>query len=167
MRRYPPSTIYRYLDLPSTEIIQTHNSQRQAPLHSSRPCSKPPTYSPHTLPKPKRRHTSNTPLVHTGLVKPKPNPLLHSPPTPPRAKHIHISHTPPTPLIPRTTLIPSTSADNTWTTCTTHMPCTHHNHTSSIPTAALPSPSHSLSIHTCNTNNSKRITVAVTIAAST
>ena len=48
------------------------------------------------------RHTSHTPPVLTGLVKPKPNPLIHSsltpcPPTPPRAKYIHISHNPPTP----------------------------------------------------------------------
>ena len=28
MRRYPPSTIYRYLDLPSTQIIQTQNTNR-------------------------------------------------------------------------------------------------------------------------------------------
>ena len=51
-------------------------------------------------------------LFFTGLVKPKPNPnpLIPSPPTPPQRKHIHISHTPQTPLIPRTTLIHSTSA---------------------------------------------------------
>ena len=28
MRRYPPNTIYRYLDLSPTQIIQTHNSHR-------------------------------------------------------------------------------------------------------------------------------------------
>ena len=28
MCRYPPSTIHRYLDLPSTQIIQTHTSHR-------------------------------------------------------------------------------------------------------------------------------------------
>ena len=29
MRRYPPSTIYRYLDLTSTQIIQNHNTHTQ------------------------------------------------------------------------------------------------------------------------------------------
>ena len=103
---------------PSTQIIQTHNSHRHntTPLHHSRPWSKSPTHSPRTpptSPQPKHRHTSNTPPVPTGLVKPKPNPLIHSPPsppTPPRAKHIHISHTPPTSLIPCITLIHTTSA---------------------------------------------------------
>ena len=33
------------------------------------------------------RHTSNTPPVHTGLVKPKPNPLIHSAPS-----HTHPTH---------------------------------------------------------------------------
>ena len=31
------STIYRYLDLPSTEIIQTHNTHRHNPPHPPRP----------------------------------------------------------------------------------------------------------------------------------
>ena len=69
------------------------------PHNTTRPCYKPPTHSPLTPPQPKYRHIS----------KPKPNPLIPSPHTPPRLKHIHISHTP-TPLITRTTLIPSTSA---------------------------------------------------------
>ena len=62
---------------------------------------------PPTPPQPKHRHTSNTPPVLTGLVKPKPN-LIHTPPSPPtlpRTKNTHISHNSPTPLIPRTTLI--------------------------------------------------------------
>ena len=117
MRRYPPSTIHRYLDLPYTQIIQTHNSHRHnttspdpCPSHYPLPHS-PPT--PLTPPQPKHRHTSNSHHVPTRLVKPKPNPIIHSthhpPPTPPRAKHIHISHTPPNPHIPRTTLIHNTS----------------------------------------------------------
>ena len=42
------------------------------------------------------------------------------------------------------------------------MPCTYHNHTSTAVTIA---PSHSLSIHTCNTNNSTHITVTATTAS--
>ena len=102
MCRYPPSTIHRYLDLPSTQIIQTHTSHRHntsPPLPTLVQAPYPlPTYTP---PQPKHRHMSNTPPVPTGLVKPKPNSPIHSspsPPTPPRAKHIHMSHTPPTPL---------------------------------------------------------------------
>ena len=91
------NTIHRYLDLPSTQRIQTHTSHRhnttpplptlvQSPTHS------PPT--PPTPPQPKHRHMSNTHPVPTGLVKPKPKSLIHSTPftpTPPRAKHIHLS----------------------------------------------------------------------------
>ena len=53
------------------------------PPHPSISWSNPPTYSPHTPPRPpqpKHRHTSNTSPVPTGLVKPKPNPLIQSPP---------------------------------------------------------------------------------------
>ena len=132
-----------------------------APPHTSRPWSKRPTHSPHTPPTlPQSKHTSNTPPVHTWLVKPKPNPLIHSPPTPPRAKHIHISHTPPTPLIPHTTLIHSTSAALDIST--------QHNHTSSISRTSISvtlAPSHSFSIDTCNTNNSTRIAVTATTAS--
>ena len=104
----------------------------------------PPTHSQATLPQPKHRHTSNTPPVPTGLVKPKPNYLIHSPPsspTPPRAKHMHMSHTPPTPL---TTLISSTSPvlDKT---SVPHVPLIHALTATTLspdPTPALPSPSH-------------------------
>ena len=122
--------------------------------HPSRPWSQPNTHSP--PPQPKHRHTSNTPAVLTGLVKPKRNPLIHSPPcppTPPRANHIHISHTSPTPLIPSTTLIHITSAEldtiaepRVQPTCPALITSTHHP----SPTPALPSPSqpHSLSAYT-------------------
>ena len=33
MRRYPPSTTYRYMDLPSTQVIRTHNSHRHNTTH--------------------------------------------------------------------------------------------------------------------------------------
>ena len=111
MRRYPPSIMHRYLDLPSTQSIQTHTSHRhnitprlQILVQAPYPLPTTHLHHPH-YPQPKHRHTSNTPSVPTGLVKPKPNSLIHSP----RAKHIHISHTPPTPHIPRTTLIQTTS----------------------------------------------------------
>ena len=75
--RHPPSTTYRYLDLPSPQTIWTHTER--TPPHPPRPWSKPlPT--PH-LHHPKHRHTSNTPPVPAELVKPKPNPLIHSPPS--------------------------------------------------------------------------------------
>ena len=98
MRRYPPSTINRYLDLPSTQRIQTHTLHRHNTTPPLPTLVQAPTHSPPTPPRPKHRHVSNTPPVPTGLVKPNPNPLIHSspsPPTPPRA--IHISHIPPTP----------------------------------------------------------------------
>ena len=102
--RYPPSTIHRYLDLPSTQRIQTHTSHR----HNTTP-SLPtlvqapyplPTYTTHATANKTQTHVQHSP-VPRGLVKPKHNSLIHSPPSPPtplRAKHIHMSHTPPTPL---------------------------------------------------------------------
>ena len=116
LRRYPPSTLHIYLDLTSTQRIQTHNSHRHNPTlpgPGPSPLLLPPTHSPptpqtpKTPPQLKHRYTFNTPHATTGLVKPKLNPLIHSPP---RAKHILIACTPPTPFILRTTLIPSTSA---------------------------------------------------------
>ena len=127
------------------------------PPHHSQPWSKPPSHSP----QPKHRHMSNTPPVPTGLVK---HPILS--PTPPRAKHIHMSHTSPTPL---TTLISSTSPllDKT---PEPHVPLIHALTATTPPrdpTPALPSPSHSHSIHTCNTNTSICITVPATTALTT
>ena len=109
MCRYPPSTIHRYLDLPSTQRIQTHTSHRhnntmtlfqspyQLPTCTTHiTATKTQTYVPHS-PCPHRIGKAQTQFSH---------PLIPSPPTPPRAKHIHMSHTPPTPL---TTLISNTS----------------------------------------------------------
>ena len=111
MRRYLPSTIYRYLDLPSTHKIQTHNTHKHNTTHSPKPWPKPPTHSPHTPstpPQPKHRHISHFSPVPLGLVKTNPiiSPihLQHLPPRP--EPNIHMSHTPPTPPI---TLISSTS----------------------------------------------------------
>ena len=174
MCRYPPITIDRYLDLPSTQRIQIHIPNRhnatpplqtlvQAPTHS--------TPTPPTPSQPKHRHTFNIPPVTSGLVKPKPNPLNHSPPsppTPPLAKHIHISHTSPTPLNPSTTLIHITSAAQD-TILEPHVPPTCPARTTTTPyqspTPALHSPSHSLNKHIYNINNDTRTTVTPTTAS--
>ena len=166
MRRFPPSTIHRYLDLPSTHIIQTHISHRhnatsplqtlvQAPTHS------PPT--PPTLPQPKHRHTSNTPHVLTGLVKPKSNPLIHSlthPSLHPRRSepNTYTSHTLHQLLFPRNTLIPSMSALlHTLPEPRVPPTCPALTTTTSIPHISISvtlAPSLSL---TCNTNGITRI----------
>ena len=83
MRRYPPSTIHRYLDLPSTQRIQSRTSHRHnttPPLHTL-------VQAPYLLP---------TYITHTIATKTQ--------------THDQHSHTPPTPHIPRTTLIHNTSA---------------------------------------------------------
>ena len=119
MCRYPPSTIHRYLDLPSTQINQTHTSHRHnttPPLptlvHAPYPL---PTYTTHTTATKTQTHVQHSPCPHRigkaqtqfsypfTTSSPTPPP---SPPIPPRAKHIYMPHTPPTPL---TTLISSTS----------------------------------------------------------
>ena len=116
MRRYPPSTIHRYLDLPPTQRIQTHNSHRHnttPPLQTLVQAPYPfPTYTTHTIATKTQTHVQHSPCSHRiGKAQTQSShTLTFSPPTPPRAKHIHISHTPPTPLIPRTTLIHNTSA---------------------------------------------------------
>ena len=161
MCRYPPSTIHRYLNLPSTQRIQTHTSHilnTTPPLPTLVQAPYPlPTYTTHTT---ATKHMSNTPPVLTGLVKPKPNSLIHSPhspPTPLRAKHIHMSHTPPTPLTSTSPVLDKTPEPRVplihALTTTTHPP-------DYIP--ALPSPSHPHSIYTCNTNNCTCITVTAT-----
>ena len=158
MRRNPPSTIHIYPDLPSTQIIQTHNSHR----HNTTPPLQTLVQAPLLLPTYTTATKTQTHVQHfpTGLVKPKPNSLIHSPPpppsqpTPPLAKHIHISHTPPTHLIPRTTLIHNTSAalDTIPYSPQPHLIHLPHQHCFNR------APSHSFSIHTCNTNSITRIT---------
>ena len=99
-RRYPPITIYRYLDLPYTEIIQTHNSHRHNTTPPLQTLPKPPSLlpTPHSPPTPttppQPKHTSNTHLFPTGLVKPKTNPLIYSPPLRPQPNTYtsHILH---------------------------------------------------------------------------
>ena len=102
MRRYPPSTIHRYVDLPSTQIIQTHTDITPSqPLQTLVQAPSPPTLQP------KHRHTSNPSPVPTGLVKPKPNPLIHSPCRP--SQNTYTFYTLHQLLIPHTTLINNTS----------------------------------------------------------
>ena len=151
MCRYPPSTIHRYLDLPSTQRIQTHTSHRHnltPPLPTLVQAPYPlPTYTTHTtatkntdtrptLPCPHRIGKAQTQFSH---------PLTPSPPTPPRAKHIHMSHTPPTPLTSTSPVLDKTPEPrvpliHTLTAATPHPD----------PTPALPSPSHphTLTAHT-------------------
>ena len=54
MRRYPPSTIYRYLDLPLIQIIPTHNKHR----HNT--TSQTLAQAAHPLPPPNIIHTTAT-----------------------------------------------------------------------------------------------------------
>ena len=123
----------------------------------------PPDHGPSPLPTPHLHHpyhhNQNTETRPTLPLLPQdrssPNPILTSThplsPTPPLAKHIHISHTPPTPLIPRATLIPSTSAALD-TKPQPHVPPTCPALTTTTPppspTPVLPSPSHLTSQHT-------------------
>ena len=104
MCRHPPSTIHRYLDLPSTQIIQTHTSPRHnttSPLPTLVQAPYPlPTYTTHTTATKTQTHVQHSPCPHRiGKAQTQFSyPLTPSPPTPPRAQHIHMSHTPPTPL---------------------------------------------------------------------
>ena len=79
-------TMHRYLDLPSTQIIQTHPShinKATLPLptlvHSPTPYPLP-TYTTHThtTVTKTQTHVQYSPCSHR--VKPKPNPLIHSAP---------------------------------------------------------------------------------------
>ena len=118
MRRYLPRTIYRYQDLPSTQIIRDQNHTDITPPHPITPDPDPnPLPTPH-LHHPHHTHLRNPntdtqvqhyPCSHRvcGAQTQSSHPLTPFPPTPSRA--IPISHTPPTPLIPHTTLIHSTS----------------------------------------------------------
>ena len=182
MCRYRPSTIHRYLDLPSTQRIQTHTSnihnttpplptlvQAPYPLPTLVQAPYPlPTYTPHTTATKTQTHVQHSPCPQR-IDKAQAqfsHPLTPSPPAPPRAKHIHMPHTPPTPL---TTLISSTSH----VLDTTHEPRVPliHALTATIPppdpTPAFPSPSHPHSSPTCNTNNSTCILVTATTALTT
>ena len=95
MRRYPPITIYRYLDLPSTQRIRTHRHNTNPPFQTLVQAPHPlPTYTTATQ---IQTHIKFSPCSHRigkPQIQSSYQPIL-SPPTPPRDKQIHISHTPP------------------------------------------------------------------------
>ena len=118
MRRYPPSTIHIYMDLSSTQIIQTrisHNHNTNQPLQTlvQAPYQLPTYTTPTTATQP-QTHVQHSPCSHKiGKSQTQSTHPLTPPPTPStplQANYIHISHTSPTPLILRTSLIHSTSA---------------------------------------------------------
>ena len=115
----------------------------------------------HSPPPPQRNQNpriSHFPPVPPGLVKPKPYPL--TPSSSPRAKHIHMSHTSPY-LSPHSSQSTSPALDKI---PEPHVPPRYALAATTPPpdlTPALPSPLHSHSTHTCNTNNSTCITVVV------
>ena len=102
MRKYPPSTIHKYLDLPSTQILQTHISHG----HNTTPSLKTLVQTPYPL----LTHTTVTQThvpVLTGSVKP--NSLLSStyPLSTPSQARTHLTHntaldTIPEPCVPPT-----------------------------------------------------------------
>ena len=133
MRRNPPSTIYRFLDQPSTQIIQTLD-QAAHPLFPN---------TIHTIATITQTHIPLSPCSsRIGKAKTQScHPLTTTPPNLPRAKHIHMSHTPHTPL---TSLISSTSPALAKTP-EPRVPLIYALTATTLPpnhTPALPSPSH-------------------------
>ena len=106
-----------------------------------------PTYTTNITTTQTQTHVPHSPCSHRiGKAQTQPShPLTPFPPTPPRDKYIHISHTSPTPLIPRTTLIHTTSAALD-TIPELRVPPTCHALTTTTPhpstKPALPSPLH-------------------------
>ena len=88
MCRYPPSTIDRYLDLPSTQKIQTHTSTRHnttPPLPTLFQAPYPlPTYTTHTTATKTQTHVQHSPCPHRiGKAQTQfSHPFTPSPPTP-------------------------------------------------------------------------------------
>ena len=131
MLRNPLSTIYRNLDLPSTQWIQTHNTSRPPrPWPKSTNHSPPPNTS-HSAPSQKHIHLSHTP--------PTPLTTLISSTSPALAKHLnHVSppytHSP-QPHLPRT---PHQHCCHPLTltvsqhTHMQHKQCIHHSHRNNI-----------------------------------
>ena len=110
MRRYPPSPLYRYLDLAYTQIYTY--TQLNSHTHNTTPPFYTVVQAPYLLPSATQTHIQHSRYSHRiGEAQTQASyPLTPSPPTSHRTKHIHNSHTPPTLLIPHTTLIHSTSA---------------------------------------------------------
>ena len=154
--RYPPSTIHRYLDLPSTQIIQTHTSHRHnttppLPTHVQAPYPLP-TYTTATK---TQTHVQHSPCpqrigkAQTQFSHPLTPLSTH---TAPSQTHTHVTH--------------STNTSHKHITCTRQNTCTTHTLTATTPhpdpTPALPSHSHST-----HTNNSTCITATATTARTT
>ena len=146
MRWYPPSTIHIYMDLPSTQIIQTRTSHRHnttPPLQTLVQTPYPlPTYTTNTTATKTQTHVQHSPCSHRiGKVQTQSSHPLSTHAAPSQT-HTYLT-TPPTPHIPRTTLIHNTSAaldtipePRVLPTC----PALTTPHPS--PTPALPSTSH-------------------------
>ena len=145
VRRNPPSTIYRYLALSSTQIIHTHNTHihnittpSQTLAQAANPLSHNTT---HTTATKTQTHIPLSPCssrigkVLTQSCHPRIPNTSHP------AKHIHMSHTPPKPLA---TLISSTSH----ALAKTPKPRVPHIYALTVttpppdPTPEFPSPSH-------------------------
>ena len=113
MRMHPPSSIYRYLDVPSTQKSRLTTRTYITPPHPYRPWSYPTTHSLPTPPHPTpphptatqtQTHVQHSPFSY-GISKPQTQSSY-----PPTTLNIHISHTSPTSFIPCPTLIHITSA---------------------------------------------------------
>ena len=80
MRRYPPSTIHRYLDLPSTQIIQTHISHRHNTTPPDPGQIPTPHLQPHLIHPPHQhcRHPCTLTLSHDTHMQHKQQYTYHS-----------------------------------------------------------------------------------------
>ena len=152
MCRYPPSTINKYLGLPSTQRIQTHTSHR----HNTTPPLSTLVQAPYT-----HHRSQNTDTCPTLPLSPQdwlsPNPILSS------------THPP---------LHPHRPEPNTYTChalhqhLSLHSPQLHLSLHSPQPHLLRPPHQHcchprTLTAHTHNTNNSTCITVTTTTALTT
>ena len=150
MCRYPPSTIHRYLDLPSTRRIRArtshgHDATPALPTLVQAPYPLP-TYTTHTATK-AHTHVQHSPCpqrigkAQTQFSRPLTPLSTHTA----RARRMHMSHTPPTPLTSTSHVLDKTPEPRVplihALTATTPHP---------DPTPALPSPSHphTLTAHT-------------------
>ena len=143
MCRYPPSIIHRYLDLPSTQIIQTHTSHRHnttPPLPTLVQAPYPlPTYTTHTTATKTQTHVQHTPCpqrigkAQTQFSHPLTPLSTHTAPT---QTHTHVTHSTNTShkhvTFTRQNAYPRVPFIHALTATTPHPD----------PTPALPSPSH-------------------------
>ena len=148
MCRYPPSTIHRYLDLPSTQRIQTHTSHR----HNTTPPLPTRVQAPYLLPTYTTATKTQTHVQHSPCPRRigKAQTQFSHPLTPlsthtaPSQTHTHVTHstkplTSTSPVLDKTPE-PRVPLIHALTATTPHPD----------PTPALPSPSlpHTLTAHT-------------------